>query len=252
MPVLAAEWRKAISALAPRLITAALLIGIVGLSAGMVLADDGTDTALALKVEAFTREGGWEGLHVLAGVILANGGLLACGMMLTWLFGREFVDRTVPGLFGLPTPLRAVAAAKLALYGLWTAGMSLAIPALLGCAGLVLGFGPPDAGTLAGFGKIGLVSALTALLALPAAWVATRTRGYLAPVGAITGIIIAAQISVFTGAGAWFPFAAPGIWASQAGEGSGLEVSAVQLSLVVPTGLAFAALCLRAWDRLHL
>jgi ABC-2 type transport system permease protein len=252
IPALGAEWIKVFHALTPRIVTAALLPGVVAVSAAMLATAGRDDTALAMKVEAFTAESGWEGLHVLAGVIVANGGLLASGIMLSWLFGREFVDRTMPGLFALPTPLVAVAAAKLALYLGWLVAVTVAIPLLLGATGLMLGYGMPDAAVLSGLGKVSLICLLTGLLALPTAWVATRTRGYLAPVGVVVGIIVAAQLAVITGAGAWFPFAAPGLWAGIAGTGADPAVGPVQLALVVPVGMGFAALCLHAWQRLRI
>ncbi len=249
---LGAEWLKFHHALTPRIITVALLPGVIAISAGMLAASGTDDTALAMKVDAFTSEGGWPGLQVLAGIIVANGGLLAGGIMLTWLIGREFVDRTVPGLFALPTALVSVAAAKLLLYLGWLIAISIALPVLLGVTGLLLGFGALDAEVLAGLGKVSLICLLTGLLALPVAWVATRTRDYLAPMGALIGIVIAAQLAVFTGAGAWFPFSAPGLWAGGAGAGTEMAVSPVQLALVVPVSLVFAALVLHSWRRLRL
>ena len=89
---------------------------------------------------------------------------------------------------------------------------------------------------------------MSALLAMPAAWVATLGRSLLAGVGAAVGLLVVAQVGALTGAGPWIPFAAPALWA-MTGEA---EVSAAQLSLSVMTGLVFAALIVAAWSRLQL
>ena len=59
--------------------------------------------------------------------------------------------------------------------------------------------------------------------------------------------IAVAQVFAVAGTGAWFPFAAPALWAMEVE-----PVSIVQLALVFVVAGLFAALTLRAWSRLQL
>lgn len=58
-------------------------------------------------------------------------------------------------------------------------------------------------------------------------------------------------MAVMSGAGGWFPFSAPGLWAISGGSGAGL-VTGMQLLLVLPVPAVFIALTLIAWQRLTL
>ena len=61
----------------------------------------------------------WRGLVGVAAQISGAGGFLAFGVVGAWLFGREFTDGTITGLFGLPVGRGTIAAAKLAVYAAW-------------------------------------------------------------------------------------------------------------------------------------
>lgn len=81
---------------------------------------------------------------------------------------------------------------------------------------------------------------LTVLLTLPLALVASAARGYLAGVSALLGLVVTTQILVALGAGAWFPYASPGLWAGLGGPQLADDVTAAQLLLALPVGLAAA------------
>ena len=87
--------------------------------------------------------GDWPALLSVAAQITAAGGLLAFGVGISWLAGREFADRTVSGLFGLPVGRGTIAAAKLAVYAAWALAVSAALCAVLLMVGLLVGIGLP-------------------------------------------------------------------------------------------------------------
>jgi ABC-2 type transport system permease protein len=89
---------------------------------------------------------------------------------------------------------------------------------------------------------------LTGAIAVPAAWAATVARSLLAGIATTIGIVVLSQLTVVAGAGAWFPFAAPALWAISAGT----EVTQLQLLLVAPVVLAAGALAVLSWHRLQL
>ena len=66
------------------------------------------------------------------------------------MFGREFGDGTITGLFALPVRRSTIALAKLLVYSVWAIVMSLSLAALLVIVGLIAGLGPLDSGHLGG------------------------------------------------------------------------------------------------------
>ncbi len=249
---LEAEWLKFRSAPVPWMATAALVMGIAALCSSFVLVAGQPDSLMAAKLDALVVGTGWTALVSLASQITAVGGLLGFGVVLAWMFGREFADGVIAGLFALPVRRGTIAAAKLLVYAGWALALSMALVGVIFGIGLALGFGAPtsaEAGTMA---RLFAIALLTAGLALPCAIVATIARGYLAPIGAVIALVAIAQIAVVIGAGGWFPWAAPGLWAGLSGADATSRVTMVQLLLVVSVAAASVHLTTRAWARLQL
>lgn len=242
----ATEATKFVRARVPLTTTVLLTAGIAVLVSTMLFAVHGSDANIAAKLGALVEPGGWVGYLSTASQITAVAGLLGFGVVLSWLYGREFSDRAVTGLFALPVSRATIAGAKSVIYLGWAVLVSMALTLLLLPLGLAFGLGPvPDAawpGFVVQFG----VSMLTALIALPAGWAATLGRGLLTGIAATIGIVVAAQVAVIGGVGSWFPFAAPGLWAATA------DVSAAQLCLVGLVPLIFVTATLVTWRRLQL
>lgn len=190
----------------------------------------------------------WAGLLSSAHQITSAAGLLGFGVVLAWLFAREFTDDTITGLFALPVGRGRIATAKLVVYALWVIGVSIALTGCLFALGLVLGYGIPDAVAGAGLGRQLGLAVLTGAVAMPTAWVATVTRSLLAGVGCAIGLVVTAQVGALAGLGGWMPLAAPALWAMARGDG----VTLAQLTLSPVLALAFAVLTRTTWDRLQL
>ena len=173
--------------------------------------------------------------------------LLGFGVALSWLFGREFIDGTISGLFALPVSRPAIAAAKLGVYVVWAVFVATVLVVILGVVGLVLGLGPLDTGVLAALARQHLLTVLTAILAVPSAWAATLGRGHLPGIATTIGLIVIAQVMVVAGTGAWFPIAAPALWAL-----SPSAVTAAQLCFVAVVPAHFVPATLITWHRLQL
>lgn len=245
---LATEAVKLRHATVARATTLLMALGISLICATMLLAAGTDDPQLAAKLGALVDPGGWTGYFTTAAQVTGAAGLLAHGVLLSWMFGREFTDGTITGLFALPIPRRTVAAAKLAVYLTWSMLASVALLAGLVLLGLTAGLGATPSDAVPALGRQLALSVLTAAIAVPAAWATTAARSVLAGIATTTGIVVVSQISVVAGAGGWFPFAAPALWAISAGT----EVSAGQLLLVAPVVLAAAALTMLSWHRLQL
>jgi ABC-2 type transport system permease protein len=239
------EWTKFWRATVVRLTTAALVGGVAVMCLSFQVAILDPESAMAAKLGPIIAAGGWAGLVAGANQIVATGGVLGFGVVLAWLYGREFTQGTIAGLFAIPVSRPMIAFAKAIVFLGWVIGVSFTLAASLAVVGSALAFGPIAVGALA---KVAAVSALSALVAMPAALVATATRGYIGAIGSLVGIVVLAQVGVATGAGGWLPLAAPGLWA--AGMTSG--VTAIQLALVGVYAAIFVALTTAAWRRLRI
>lgn len=97
-------------------------------------------------------------------------GFVGYGVVLSWLFSREFADGTITGLFAIPVSRRTIAAAKLIVYlawGLVTAGALLFALILLG---LVSGLGPIPADAVPSIGRRFGLPAVSIVIPAPALW----------------------------------------------------------------------------------
>ena len=227
--------------------SAAIVLGIGVLCAVMMAALGSGDPQLAAKLGPEASRD-WHGLLGAAAQITGAGGLLGFGVVAAWLFGREFADGTVTGLFALPVGRGTIAAAKLGVYLAWAAAVSAALTALVLVLGVGLGFGAPDAATWAGLARQQALGVLSAAVAVPTAWAATVTRSLLGGVSVAIALVIVAQVGVLAGAGGWLPLAAPALWAIS----GGAAVSPAQLGLAVAFSAGAAGAATWAWHRLEL
>jgi ABC-2 type transport system permease protein len=248
IPALVTEWSKLARATLVRTTTALLVIGIALMCSSMLLAVNTTDAGLAAKLGPLIDPGGWEGYLATAAQVTAAAALLGFGVVLSWMFGREFTDGTITGLFALPIRRSTIALAKLTVYAVWCAGSSVALLAALLLAGVIFGLGPIPLDLVpAAARQVGL-AVLTGAIAVPVAWVATLARSIITGIGAVIGILVAAQVAVISGAGGWFTLSAPGLWAAS----GGADVSGIQLLLVLPLAALAIVLTTVSWQRLEL
>lgn len=230
------------------------VIATIAIVAGTIALLIGVTAALASgNVQMIAKAGpgatlDWTGLLSSATQITSAGGLVGFGVVLAWLFAREFTDGTITGLFALPVRRGHLAVAKLIVYAMWVIAVGLTLTGCLLGLGLILGYGLPNTDAWASLGREFVLVVLMGAVAAPTAWVATVTRSLLAGVGCTIGLLILTQVSVLAGAGGWMPLAAPALWAM--GQGAGVMVGQLGLSLVF--ALVFAVLTYASWDRLQL
>lgn len=225
----------------------AVVLGALALLSGITTGVAGGNPQLIAQAgPAATLD--WGGLLAGATQISAVVSILGFGIVLAWMFGREFVEGTVTGLFALPTSRAQIALAKLTVYLLWAVLVSAALVLGVLILGLVFSYGLPRPEEWAALGRLFVLGVLSTGLAVPIAWIATLTRSLLAAVGGTIGLVVTAQVGALAGAGGWMPFAAPALWAMS----GGTAVTATQLGMTLTVPLAFVVLSCAAWSRLQL
>lgn len=247
IPAIHAEALKLTRSLVGRVASLAIVAGIVLLSSAMLAAARAGNVQVVAKLGPDATPD-WHGFLSAATQITAAGGLAGFAIVLGWMFGREFTDRAIHGLFALPVTRATIAGAKFLTFGMWAALVALIMPLLLLGTGLILGLGPPDAGAAAGLWRLVGLSLFGMALATPVAWAATLGRSVLAAVGVAIALIVIAQFSVLAGVGGWMPLAAPALWAMSGAQAATLG----QTLLTIPFGAVFVGLTVWSWHRLQL
>lgn len=190
----------------------------------------------------------WSGLLSAATQISTVSMLLGFGIVLAWIFGREFSDHTVTALFALPISLTRIALAKFAVYLTWAFTVSNAVLLVVFALGSLIGYGVPDADAWAAFGRLWVLLMFSIVLVTPVAWIVTLTRSLLAGVASTIVLIVLAQIGILAGIGGWVPPAVPALWALSAGT----AVSLLQLAFTAGFAAGFAFLVCWSWKHLEL
>ncbi|HMO10530.1 MAG TPA: ABC transporter permease [Actinotalea sp.] len=247
---LAVEALKLSRSPAARVATAVLVLVIPLVSSAMVAVASGDSQApMAVKVRPMLIGTGWTAHLTMLAQMQSIAVLLAVGIVVSWVVGRELADRTVGALLALPTRPGAIVLAKLVVIGGWAVGCGGAAVLVGLASGWAAGLGAPGGQALAAAGKVLAVMVLGTLLCAPLAWLSTVLRGYLAGVTGVIVILIVTNVVTASGAGAWFPYAAPSLWAGMGGAEAAAAVTPWQLSLTVPVGVLGAWAAARAWQR---
>lgn len=228
--------------------SAAIVIGISVLSGSMLLAAATTTDPQLLAKLGPVATGDWQGFLLGAAQITGAGGLGGYAIVLAWMFGREFGDGTITGLFALPVRRTTIALAKLIVYAVWASAMSVLLSMALTMVGTVAGLGSVDEDTLATLARQAALGIMSVAVTLPVAWASTLSRSVLGGVSVAIGLVVVAQVSVLAGLGGWMPLAAPALWAISLGT----TVSPIQLALLIPFGAIFIVLIAQSWRRMQL
>jgi ABC-2 type transport system permease protein len=194
--------------------------------------------ALTTKAQFSAAHGDWPTYFGLLTQALAVGGSILFSLIVIWLFGREYSDRTAKDLLALPTPRAAIVTAKLVIATCWCAILALWIYLL----GLALGTllvlpGWTTDGWIHATAVYATTASLTIALILPLGWAASAGRGYLPAIGVMILLVFLAQVLSALGLGPWFPWASPALLSGAAGpEAQNLGVGTYLLVVVVVAG----------------
>jgi len=152
----------------------------------------------------------WQAYFVLLNQIIAGAGLLGFAFVTSWIFGREYSDRTAKDLLALPVSRVTIVISKFILVAIWCVLLSFIVFSF----GIVVGEMvqlPGWSGPLAAHSAyvFAVTALLTILLCTTIAFVASYGRGYLAPIGFAILTLIIAQFAGVVGLGPYFPWGIP-------------------------------------------
>jgi len=175
----------------------------------------------------------WPAYLVLSAEIIAAGGFILFVLIVSWIFGREFVDGTLKDMLAVPVSRLSILLAKFIVMAIWSAVLT----ALLFIFSLLMGAliklpGGSISVILQGTLLLQVTTLLAITVAIPFALLASLGRGYLLPIGLAFLVMILTNIVAILGWGEYFPWAVPGLYA----EGK-VALTAVSYWIVFLTGL---------------
>lgn len=189
----------------------------------------------------------WPAYFGLLAQATAAGGLVLFGLLVIWVFGREYSERTGKDLLALPASREAIVLAKFIVFACWAAALTVMVFGLGLAVGNAVGLAGWSAALVTNSGEsIALGAALTIVVVTPFAWAACAGRGYLPPIGFMFLILFLAQILAALGWGAYFPWAVPAL-ASGAAGASEQQLGAASYLVVLLAGLLGVAATLAWW-----
>jgi ABC-2 type transport system permease protein len=186
----------------------------------------------------FFGQNNWVGFLTQLGQTIASVGLIGFGFVSSWVFGREYIERTLVDIVALPLPRKAIVDAKLLVILVW----GLLLSFVLYVVGIFIGLAEQIPGwsaeLISTFTKNYIVTLfLTLAVCTPIAWLASYSKGILAPLGFVFLALISAQFSGLMGLGPYFPYAIPGLNSVSANV-PGMVLNSLSYIIVLITGLA--------------
>jgi len=192
----------------------------------------------------------WLAYFELLYQLIAMIGLLGFGFVISWVFGREYSDRTIKDMLALPVSRFTIVLSKFIVITIWVAMLSLILFVLGLATGLAVNIpGWSGETALHAFFIFTGTSILTLLLCTPIAFFASYGRGYLLPMGFIILVIIITQFAIIgiPGIAPYIPWAIPALFCGAAGP-SGPQIGAVSYIILFFTSI-LGLLITYAWWR---
>lgn len=182
-------------------------------------------------------EANWSSYFEILAQVIAMGGLIGFGFVSSWVFGREFSDRTAKNLLALPVSRSEIVLAKFVVMLFWCIFLALIVFAVGLAAGKIVNIAGWSAQVFShGVNLLTITSLLTIVVSTPVAFFASYGRGFLPPMGFVIGTMVISQFAAALGHGGYLPWAVPALYSGAAGpEQTNLETTGI--IVVVLTGI---------------
>lgn len=161
---------------------------------------------------ALFGENDWEGFFIILNQIIASIGIIGFGFVTSWVFGREYMERTIKDILALPASRSSIVISKFLITVLWCALLTCVLyisGIIIGCLIRIPGWSDQIFSDFTD--KFFITSVFTILLITPVAFIASWGRGIVAPLAFVIIMLIMAQFAGLVGWGPYFPWAIPGV-----------------------------------------
>ena len=209
------EWRKLIKSKLS-IITACTICFvpfIVGIFAAMMKYPESFKNLglISAKMEMI-RITDWSSYLMSLSQVISIGGLLIFGFTTSWVFGREYSDKTMIDLLVIPIKRGTIVLSKFIVIALWSYFISI-IALILGLlAGKLIGLSGWNSITVfKGIFTFAYCTTLTILLSTPVGFFACLGRGYLSPLAFIIFTVLFSQLGSALNLGEYIPWSIPSL-----------------------------------------
>jgi len=204
---------------------------------------------ISAKAQLTMGSADWKTYFEFLTVGTSIGGILLFTLIGSWVFGREYSDRTVKDLLALPTSRAAIVLAKYVVFAVWSAALGAMIFPIALVVGALVGLPQVPAPVIFSGGATLAITALLAIAVVtPIIFFASAGHGYLPPVGVMILAVALAQVTAIIGYGEFFPWAIPGLYAQHENLGA---VSYVIVLLTCVAGVTGTLLWWELADQTH-
>ena len=216
------EWRKLIKSKLSIITIFAVFLAplVVGLFAVMMKYPESFKSLglISAKMEMM-RITDWSSYLMTLSQVISVGGLLIFGFTTSWVFGREYSDKTMADLLALPIKKGTIVLSKFIVIALWSYLISIFALSL----GLLVGHlikldGWSLTVIFKGVLTFGYCTTLTIILSTPVAFFACFGRGYLSPLAFIIFTILFSQLGSVLNLGEYIPWSIPALASGLAGK----------------------------------
>jgi ABC-2 type transport system permease protein len=249
---LATEWLKSRRSRVPWLVLAGFSMAPMVVGLFMVILKDPESARklglLGAKAQLAAGAADWPTMLSMLAQAVAVGGAILFAFLTSWVYGREFADRTVRGLLASPTSRGAIVVAKATIVAVWGVAITAWVIVLGFAIGAIVGLpGWSDALAAATIRNMVVAALLTIILQPVTGLLASVGRGYLAGLAWAVLALVVAQVLAVLGLGALFPWAVPALVSGAAGPDA--VVPATSIVMVLVAGAAGLVLTVAWWRR---
>ncbi len=190
----------------------------------------------------------WSSYLMSLSQVISIGGLLIFGFITSWVFGREYSDKTIIDLLVLPIKRDTIVLSKFMVIALWCfllSFFSLAIALLFGAVISLNGLNlmSVSKGILVFF----YCAILVIMLSTPVAFFASFGRGYLSPLAFIIFTMLLSQLATAIGLGEYIPWSIPALASGITG-----KVTFTPLGLIILLSLSIIGFLLTVYCWKHI
>jgi ABC-2 type transport system permease protein len=242
LAVLKTETRKAVAS--PMFLITVIGMTCMPLMLGLLMfvkkyPDSAHNVILLSKASMIPGNADWHTYFGFFGQMLGGAGLLVFGFCASWLFGREYSDRTMKDLLALPLPRGSQVFGKFAVLLFWCTLLFCAASAVAMLTGMALHLpGWTPAAASRSLLVVFIASLMNIGLNTVTSFIACLTRGYLAAIGFIIVALVLGNFTGMLGLAAYYPWAIPMTYAVKGLEGDFVGIPGI----VIVSGTSFAGL----------
>ncbi|MFA9390463.1 MAG: ABC transporter permease [Prolixibacteraceae bacterium] len=191
----------------------------------------------------------WDGYLAIINQVIAVVGLIGFGFVISWIFGREFIENTMTSTLALPIQRGTIVLAKYIVAVLICTGLAVVLySASIGMGKIIHIPGWSNEIASAFTSKFFITAGMSILVSLPVGFMASWGRGIVAPIGFVIVTLIMSQFVALAGLGPYFPWAIPGVYTVPAGT-QGMELHTASYLIVLLTALLAVGSTIIWWNR---